>query len=437
MKHSSSNSTSVAGTFTYDKGTSAGDYSNPYWYFTPNDTTNYNSASGYVSGTVTISKVAASVTAAPTKKSSLTYNRSTQALVNAGTASGGTMYYKYTTTNSKPTSTSGFSSSIPTRTDAGTYYVWYYVYGDSNHTDTNISSTAISVTIAKATPVINTAPSKATGLSYTGSAQNLLTGGSVKHSSSDSASVSGTFTYAKGTNAGTYNSLTWSFAPSSSNYNSISGTVSGSVTIDKASRTISFTSHPYSLYVGKTRQIAVSVSAGEDDGTITLSCTYGHVSFDGMNVTGISAGGEYITATISEGTNYLSVSVRYSPTVYDDRRHGVTITETFSNSSYISTSGSEISKGVYKTTGFINVTPGEHIRFRSSGSKNVLCFSAYTQNSQSSIVLSECKTGDDDGVTNFVVDYDITIPVLSGINYIRICNDNRVLVTNTVDIYFV
>lgn len=109
----------------------------------------------YNTGNLTINKADSSVTAAPTAKTGLKYTGSGQALVNAGTASGGTMYYKATTTNSKPTSTSGFSSSIPTGTSVGTYYVWYYVAGDSNHNNTAISSTAVSVSIAQATGSIS------------------------------------------------------------------------------------------------------------------------------------------------------------------------------------------------------------------------------------------------------------------------------------------
>lgn len=270
---------------------------------------------GTASGTFNIAKANPTYTA-PTAKS-LTYSRSAQSLVNAGSASGGTLYYKYTTTNSKPTSTSGFSSSIPTRTNASTYYVWYYVKADSNHNDTAISSAAVTVTIAKATPVVATAPSKRTGLSYTGSAQNLLSGGSMKHSSSDSTSVAGTFTYKQGTNAGTYSSLTWSFTPTdSTNYNSTSGSVSGSVTIAKASRTISFTSYPSSLEIGSSSNLAASVSAGSNEGTISFSSSNSNVaSVSGSTVTGVSKGICTIYASISEGTNYLSASTSYTLSV--------------------------------------------------------------------------------------------------------------------------
>ena len=177
---------------------------------------------GSASGSFTINKANPTYTA-PTAKS-LTYNRGSQALLNAGSTSHGTIQYS--------SNGSSWSTTIPSKTSASTYTVYWRLVGDSNHKD--VSSTSISVTIAKATPAIATAPSKATNLTYTGSAQNLLTGGSVKHSSTDTTAVAGTFTYAQGTNAATYDSLTWSFVPTSSNYNSISGTVTGSVTIAKA-----------------------------------------------------------------------------------------------------------------------------------------------------------------------------------------------------------
>ncbi len=72
-----------------------------------------------------------SVTKAPTAKT-LTYNGSAQALVEAGEAFGGKMNYVIGT-DEATAPTTGWSTSIPTRTDAGTYYVWYKVVGDSNH----------------------------------------------------------------------------------------------------------------------------------------------------------------------------------------------------------------------------------------------------------------------------------------------------------------
>lgn len=98
------------------------------------------------SKTFTINKVPCSVASAPTAKS-LTfngsrsnYNGSAQTLVNAGTASGGSMKYKV--------GNGSWSTNLPSATNAGTYTVYYKAAGDANHIDSAEGS--IQVTIAKA-----------------------------------------------------------------------------------------------------------------------------------------------------------------------------------------------------------------------------------------------------------------------------------------------
>ena len=121
------------------------------------DTYAYTKAEGatfnpgtYYQSTVTMAKkIPATVTTAPTATASVTAG-STTALVTAGVADGGTMMYAVTTTNTKPTSTTGFSATIPTSegiVTEGTYYVWYYVKADGSHTDSAISASAVSVTV--------------------------------------------------------------------------------------------------------------------------------------------------------------------------------------------------------------------------------------------------------------------------------------------------
>ena len=59
--------------------------------------------------------------------------------------------YAVTTTNTKPTSTAGFSDAVPTAKDitaSGKVYVWYYVKGDDTHSDSEIAATAIEVPVA-------------------------------------------------------------------------------------------------------------------------------------------------------------------------------------------------------------------------------------------------------------------------------------------------
>lgn len=97
----------------------------------------------YASCDVTVKSASATVTEAPTAKT-LTYNGQAQELVTAGTATGGTMQYALGT---ETAATQPYTTSIPTATDAGTYYVWYMVKGDSNHNDSKPE--CVEVTINK------------------------------------------------------------------------------------------------------------------------------------------------------------------------------------------------------------------------------------------------------------------------------------------------
>ena len=92
----------------------------------------------------------ATVTTAPTAKTGVKAGENA-AIINAGVASGGTMMYKVTTTNTKPTTTDGFSATVPTAQNlaAGPCYVGYYVKADATHSDSEIAG-SVSVTIASA-----------------------------------------------------------------------------------------------------------------------------------------------------------------------------------------------------------------------------------------------------------------------------------------------
>ena len=127
MKHSSSVSTAVPGSFTYDKGTNAGSYSNPKWYFTPTDTTNYNSTNGTVKTTTTISCSSNYTITAPTAKSGLVYNGSSQTLYNAG---------------SSATVSGSFGYAGGTMTNAGSQTVsWTFTPSSANYCSKNGSFT--------------------------------------------------------------------------------------------------------------------------------------------------------------------------------------------------------------------------------------------------------------------------------------------------------
>ena len=85
-------------------------------------------------GKLTVTKIKSKVKEAPTA-GSLTYTGQAQALVTAGEAEGGTLYYAVTAENTPPADDL-YTESIPTGTDVGIYYVWYKVVEDATHSGT-------------------------------------------------------------------------------------------------------------------------------------------------------------------------------------------------------------------------------------------------------------------------------------------------------------
>lgn len=115
----------------------------------------------YNPGILTITAVAASVTTPPAAVSgALTYSGAAQELVTAGTGvTGGTLKYYVSTTNTKPaTSATEWTTTVPTGTNADTYYVWYYVEADGNHTSTAVTA------ITEVSKVINPKPVTVSGI---------------------------------------------------------------------------------------------------------------------------------------------------------------------------------------------------------------------------------------------------------------------------------
>ena len=175
----------------------------------------------------------ARVTSEPTAKSeTITYNGSAKTLFNTGTASGGTMKYQVTTTNSKPGKNSGtWSNSISTATTAGTYYLWYYVYHDANHIDSDVFG-PVTKTLSKATPTVT--PPTPKSLTYNGSAQVLVnagatTGGTLQYSLTSGSGFSNNIPTQ--TNADTY--TVYYKVNGNANYNAVAEQ-SVSVTINPA-----------------------------------------------------------------------------------------------------------------------------------------------------------------------------------------------------------
>ena len=84
----------------------------------------------------------------PTAKTGLTYTGSEQALINAPTVAlpeGATEMRYAIGTDATTAPTDGWSTSIPTGTEAKTYYVWYKVVGDENHSDTTPACVTVNI----------------------------------------------------------------------------------------------------------------------------------------------------------------------------------------------------------------------------------------------------------------------------------------------------
>ena len=97
---------------------------------TTNITVSYGGKSATLSNFTVIKKTVTVTITAPTLKSVSPYTGSEQVLINEGSCTtGGTMYYYVSTSSSTPTfSTSEWTTTAPSKTDAGKYYLWYYVY---------------------------------------------------------------------------------------------------------------------------------------------------------------------------------------------------------------------------------------------------------------------------------------------------------------------
>lgn len=108
---------------------------------------------GYIGGlgsntwnyvTAKIEKPKAAVTTVPTAITGLTYNGSAQSLVNAGTAQT-TMLYSVTSNTVTAAPANGWSEIVPSKTDAGSYKVWYKAKAEGNYRDSDPGNVVVQI----------------------------------------------------------------------------------------------------------------------------------------------------------------------------------------------------------------------------------------------------------------------------------------------------
>ncbi|WP_295153427.1 dockerin type I domain-containing protein [uncultured Ruminococcus sp.] len=131
----------TAGTKEMPTYSDAGEYT-VYFYV---ESGNYIPVPEIGSNKVSIEKAASAVTAAPTAVSDLIFNGEAQALVNTGTAEGGSIVFALTDSKDNAPADEAYSEEIPKGTDAGTYFVWYKVKDDKNHLDTEAQCVEVTI----------------------------------------------------------------------------------------------------------------------------------------------------------------------------------------------------------------------------------------------------------------------------------------------------
>lgn len=269
---------------------------------------------GYNTGNLTINKAASSVTKAPTGKTGLVYTGDAQALIEAGTASGGEIQYSLDGTT--------YSASIPTGTNANVsgYTVYYKVVGDSNHNDTAAQTLTVSIAKADFTATVSISNYTYAGTKSTPSISNNPGNGTVTYYGR--ASASGTATeWSQVTNT-TYNAGTrycYAVIAETTNYNSyttpnksftIGKATPSAPTLSKTSMTLNSSKTSDTFTVSRTGDGKINV-ASSDTGVATVtpaSATGSNPQTFTVNSVNSTTGTATVTVTVEEGTNYLAYS---------------------------------------------------------------------------------------------------------------------------------
>jgi len=206
----------------------------------------------------------AALTTAPTGQTGLVYTGQDQTLVNAdGVASGGTIHYALGT-DATTAPTEGWSDSRPQAKNAGTYYVWYKVVGDAEHSDLQQAPVKLTVTIG-AKDISDNAVTVApiADQTYSGSALEpdpVVKDGEVDLVKGEDKDY--TVSYDKNTNVTTPTSLAEVTITGKGNYQ---GTKTANFTIvPKSVESLTVTLNPAGYeYDGQAKQPAVTVKNGD------------------------------------------------------------------------------------------------------------------------------------------------------------------------------
>ena len=196
------------------------------------------SKSGYLaktgSTTVTISKRTVTPTAPTLTTGTLTYDGTAKTLASAGSCTtGGQMYYYVGTSATAPAfSTSTWSTSISTETNAGTYYVFWYCYVSDTANNNDTSSDNINITKSLGSRTIGKATLTITPTAYSADYNGVAHSAQIKCTNVDGVTID----YGTSTSYG--NTLTATSKNTNYAMSSVTRTNPGTTTVHyKASKT--------------------------------------------------------------------------------------------------------------------------------------------------------------------------------------------------------
>jgi len=350
--------------------------------------TNYSAVDPKSAGSKAIGKRTVTVTAPTVKSDTIRYTGSAQALLsgNGSCTAGGTMYYYCSTSSTAPTVSgapgTGWSTTAPSKTDVGTYYIWYYAYvsDTTNNTGTNIntvkslnskaierrigaaptfSASSVSATAVQAGSAVNagtfTAATAGHGGSITYSIVSVVEDGSSTQLTgwTMTSTTSRVITVPASTAPATYLvTVRATEAQTTTDTSSYKDAVI-TVTLSKGTQTLNLNKATLKITYPDTGTITASGYAG------TLSVTSGTTSVATVSlssatatVTPVSAGTSTVTFTAAETTYVNAATASATVTVY--RRTGAA--PTFNNSSVTATCSQD--QSAKTTSAFTAATAG-------------------------------------------------------------------------------
>ena len=259
------------------------------------------------------------------------YDGTEHALIKAGTATGGEMQYAVGVSD-KSAPTTGWSTSIPKATGAGTYYVWYKVVGDDNHSDTTpvsvtvtIGSKAMTVSAADVAAIVDGQPH-----GVTVNVTDPATGYTVKY-----GTEAGSYTLDASPTQTEVGTKTVYYQVTADNYTTYTGSVKVTIsakqmqTITASDVTVTYGDTDKKVTAATDGNGAISYAVKEGSGdyievdTSTGALTIKKVPADGKAYVTVTAAG---TATYEQATKDVTVTI--------NKANAVAATVTANNRTY-------------------------------------------------------------------------------------------------------